>query len=233
MNKMDSNRFVVRGLVSLLLLYIAGSFGLSYAGADSVADRSFQQGGKPVDGSPPALFHSGDRLAAGKFLVAAEKMSDPRFKETVILICRYDSNGAMGLIVNRPTGTKLQAILPDVKGIQKITDTVYIGGPVEMEQLFLLVRSNSAPEESLHIFRNIYLNSSPTVLKELIGGGRKDDDFRVYAGYAGWNPDQLEREISHGDWHVFEGDDKLIFDRNPSSVWPDLILSTSVIQVSL
>jgi putative transcriptional regulator len=234
MKKMDSNRFAVIGLASLVFLCISGFSGLSCAGADQGFGLPIFRHGENLSGivsSPP--FHSGSRLSAGKFLVAAENMTDPRFRESVILICRYDSNGVMGLIINRPTGVKLDDIWPDVEGIQKIMDTVYVGGPVGIEQLFLLVRSESPPEESLHVFRNIYLSSSLTILKELIAGVRKNDDFRVYAGYAGWNPEQLDREVSRGDWHVFEGDDTLIFDRNPSTIWPDLILRTSVIQVRL
>jgi len=166
-------------------------------------------------------------LSKGKFLVAKQDMTDPRFSETVILLIEYGSHGAMGLMINRPTEVRLSTLLPDIKGLKRRDDTVYLGGPVNENQVFLLIRSRTAPKDSLHIFEDIYANASLSELQQLIEGAKTDEKFHAYAGYAGWAPGQLDMEVSRGDWHVLQADSRSVFEKKPSDIWPELIRKVS------
>lgn len=176
----------------------------------------------------PGRSQSEAELAKGKFLVASRHLRDPNFSETVILLIDYDWHGAMGLVINRPTEVKLSTVLPGIEGLQQRRDTVYIGGPVARSQMLLLIRSGSQPEGSRRVFADIYVSSSRTVLQQMIDNANAGERFRVYAGYAGWAPGQLDQEVSRGDWHVLPADAETVFDKAPSEIWPELILRSSV-----
>jgi putative transcriptional regulator len=162
-------------------------------------------------------------LGAGKFLVADRSIRDSLFAEAVILLVDYGPQGAMGLVINHPTEVKLPDVLPNLKGAKKHHDTIQIGGPVGIDQIFMLIRSDSNPQESLHVFGNVYVSTSETVLERMIARPGKGEKFRLYAGYSGWEGGQLEKEVSRGDWHVVDADVQSIFDKKPSAVWQDLI----------
>lgn len=171
----------------------------------------------------PSPYQSRSALFKGKFLVASQDMKDPRFAETVILLVEYSFNGATGLIVNRPTEVRLSSVFPDVKGMEHRKDIVYIGGPVNQGQMLMLVQSKRKPEESQHVFQDIYVSGSQKVLEGMTGTTDMGSRFRIYAGYSGWAPQQLDREVGRGDWHLLEADVKTIFDKEPSQIWPELI----------
>lgn len=162
-------------------------------------------------------------LAKGVFLVASKNIVDPIFKESVIYLISYDKNGAAGVIINHPTKVGLSEVFPDIKGLLKRHDPLYMGGPVTITQLMMIMRSRTPPAGSLQLFDNIYISSDTDYLKRMIDNPGDDEQFRVYAGYAGWNPGQLEHEIARNDWFVTEAHAKFIFDKPASSVWPELI----------
>jgi putative transcriptional regulator len=162
-------------------------------------------------------------LAAGKFLVADRSIRDSLFSEAVVLIVDYGPQGAMGLVINHPTDVKLSDVLPNLKGVRKYHDTVHIGGPVGINDIFMLIQSGSEPEESLHVFGNVYVSNSEKVLERMIAKPGKGEKFRLYAGYSGWTAGQLERELARGDWHVVDADAQSIFDKQPSAIWKELI----------
>jgi putative transcriptional regulator len=178
-------------------------------------------------------FQSYERLSPGKFLVAAKSMEDPRFQETVILLVRHGPDGAMGMIVNLPTGVSISSALPNIRELRKITDKVFVGGPVAGNQLFLLIRTDRTPEGSLHVFKHTYVSSSITTLRHMARDKKSRKRFRVFAGYAGWAGGQLEREVARGSWYVMEAEEKLIFDKDPSDLWQKLISRHSGIMVKL
>lgn len=162
-------------------------------------------------------------LGRGVFLVASRHLLDPNFSQTVVILIEYNAEGAVGLIINRQTGVKLSKVLPEMKALRRRKDTVFAGGPVGVDQLLLLMRSGSKPEESYRVIDDIYLCSSLDVLggmvKQKAGGG----EFRAYAGYAGWTAGQLDSEVARGDWYVITADTESVFSQAPQEVWPRLI----------
>lgn len=180
-----------------------------------------------VDSPMPQPYHSEKMLEKGKFLVASRNMKDPRFSETVILLVDYSQNGAMGLIINRPTKVKLSSILPDKEALKRRSDVVYYGGPVNRNQICLIIKSVSKPEESVHVIGNIYVSSSQKVLDRVIGNQGKGIKFHAHIGYSGWGSRQLEREITMGGWQIVQADPSIIFNKKPSEIWHDLINRSS------
>ena len=182
----------------------------------------------------PALpFHPySDALPAkGKFLVASRAIADPRFQETVVLLIGYDDTGATGLIINRPSKVPLADMLVPVPGLKKRSDIVYYGGPVEGHRIIMLIRSPEKLEGADKVITNVYASTSRSLLERMIGEHKTQKQFRVYAGYAGWLPGQLDREVSRGDWHILSADADSIFEKESSGIWRELILRSATIDV--
>jgi putative transcriptional regulator len=176
----------------------------------------------------PGGSDSKEELAKGKFLVASRKLRDPNFKETVVLLIDYGQDGAMGLVINRPSEITLATVFPDIKALKERKDTIYVGGPVAVNRMLLLVGSPLVPEASQEVTQDVYISSSWKILERLMKNAAKEERFRIFAGYAGWAPDQLDFETSRGDWHVLKADAETVFDKKPAEIWQELILRASV-----
>ena len=157
-------------------------------------------------------------LAVGKLLIASRELPDPNFSETVILLADYSSEGAMGLIINRQTDVPVARAFPKLKNVSPLA-RMYAGGPVGTTKAVGLLRTKAPGKDVRRIVSEIFLAATRESLEGLIASGTDPDHFRVYVGYAGWGPGQLERETAAGAWHVVSGDPALVFDPDPSSVW--------------
>jgi len=231
-SRISKNSVSIAVVIAFILCAISLGMPLIMA-AFSAQDATFSPSRSSVTSLPPGRYNSGSELAKGTFLVANRHLKDPHFSKTVILLIKYDRTGALGLIINQPTDVKLSTVFPEIESLQKLTDTVYIGGPVARGNLFILLQSGSQPEKSQKVFDDIYVSSSKKVITEIIdnaGGGKK---FRVYAGLASWVAGQLDWEVSRGSWNVVQADAENIFSKQPSGIWPGLILQSSTLHVSL
>lgn len=168
------------------------------------------------------------RPAAGHFLIAKRSVSDPNFAESVILLLSYGEGGAMGIIINHPTEMRLKSAFPQVQELQRRDDRLFVGGPVSLSSILLLVRSKGKLERSQQIFGDVHVSSSMQVLREVAKGAGKTVRLRAYAGYAGWGPGQLDHEIERGDWLIAPADATTIFDTKPADVWSKLFDRFSV-----
>ncbi|MBI5885739.1 MAG: YqgE/AlgH family protein [Deltaproteobacteria bacterium] len=163
------------------------------------------------------------RLARGKFLVAKRGMKDMRFAQTVILLLEYGSQGAGGLIINRPTPVAVSDVIKDINPGRLASGKVYIGGPVEPNTIVMLIRASKQPEGALHVFDNVYITSRKDTFDNAASDDRLAADCRLYAGYASWAPLQLDKEIFHGDWFVIDGDVRTVFEAGAEDIWPSLM----------
>jgi putative transcriptional regulator len=162
--------------------------------------------------------------AKGHFLIASRSLGDPSFARTVVLLLSFDdSRGAMGIVVNRPTGVRLAAALPNVKELRHRPERVFLGGPVNAKVMLLLVRTPSQPKASQPIFGDVYASGSLSALRRALEHTGKTERWRAYVGYAGWRPEQLEEEIARGDWYVAPADAATVFDTPPAEMWPKLV----------
>lgn len=177
----------------------------------------------------PAAAQSETELSPGVFLVASRNLGDPNFAEAVVLVVRYDEeNGAMGLIINRPTDVPLSRVFRDIKEAKGRNDLVYSGGPVEPGALLALLKSATKPSDAQKVFGDVYLVSSRDLLIKELGAKVEPSSFHAYLGYAGWGAGQLEHEIALGGWQLLPADAASVFHSDPDSVWPRLIKRTEM-----
>ncbi len=155
------------------------------------------------------------------FLIATPELQDPNFAKSVVLLIDYGDNGAMGLVINRPTDVTLSEVFPDIDGFQNRTETLFFGGPVQLDSVYILVRSESQASNSIPVLKDLYLTGDPSALVQSFNDRRQQ--ARAYAGYAGWAAQQLEAEIARGDWAIVPADAQTVFDAVPEEIWQKLI----------
>ena len=224
-----AQRFIFRFLLAILILQTA-PFLIPRLAAESTDPNPAHLGfNAAIPKEKPGGPGPREELAKGKFLVASRQLLDPNFKETVVLLVDYGLDGAMGLVINRPSTVKLATVFPDIKELKQRKDTIYVGGPVDVNKMLLLVRSPKMPEGATTVTPGVYISSSWKVLENLMKKKENQDEhFRLFAGYAGWAPSQLDFERTRGDWYVLKADAETVFSENPSEVWPELIRRVSV-----
>jgi putative transcriptional regulator len=212
--------FILALFIGLTNVYLRGE---GLYGQNFSLYFSNQTFGQPLD----RYAQSDLALSKGMFLVAARNLLDPNFSQTVVLLIDYSENGAVGLVINRPSLVDLDEVFPDLKGERIRKSAVFIGGPVAVDELFFIILSEKQPEESFHVFDEVYISSNLDLLEKIAREKDGKEKFRVYAGYAGWAPDQLEMEVSLGGWYVMHADVESIFSKEPRDVWSELIYKSS------
>jgi len=160
--------------------------------------------------------------APGSFLVATREQQG-FFAETVVLLIEHDADGSVGLVVNHPTRLPLAKLLPDVGGAENGARPVFLGGPVSLKDVTLLIRADKAPPRAVHVVDDVYATRSLKTLREITEGKLKGARFRAYAGYAGWAPGQLESEIARGAWNVVPAQADAVFTHHPGKLWHRLV----------
>lgn len=153
---------------------------------------------------------------ANHFLIAMPAMVDPNFARSLTYLCEHNEEGALGVVINRPTEMNLGALFDQV-GIPleasapaDLADRpVYFGGPVQTDRGFVLHRPGGEWQSTLHV-GNLGLTSSRDVLQSLASGGAPQDVL-ITLGYAGWSAGQLEWEISQNAWLTVAADPQIIF----------------------
>jgi putative transcriptional regulator len=167
-------------------------------------------------------------LAGGKLLIAARGLPDGNFSRTVILLIAYNDKGAMGVVVNRRADLPLARVFPDLASPGASVSQAFLGGPVERTGAIGLVRGPDTPADARHIVDGVSLVSTREALEGLVKAGTTPSRFRVYLGYAGWGPGQLDAETLEGSWHVASGEAGVVFDPDPAATWQRQIARTEV-----
>jgi putative transcriptional regulator len=162
-------------------------------------------------------------LATGKVLVIRRDAPDPHFSESVILLVQHDEKGAVGLMLNRRTTMPISSALRELPTAVGHSDPVFVGGPVQLETVFALARAPRKPEGAAEVAGDIYLLAARPALEKALRGPSSPSALRVYLGYCGWGPRQLENEVSHGGWYIFDRREDVTFDTDPTTLWSRLI----------
>ncbi|HEX2174730.1 MAG TPA: YqgE/AlgH family protein [Nocardioidaceae bacterium] len=155
---------------------------------------------------------SGADLLTGRLLVATPKLEDPNFARTVVLLLDHDDDGALGVIISRPTTVPVAEVLPGWSELVSGPDVLFSGGPVATDSALALAVVDGSDDEAPVGWKQLYpgaglvdLDAPPELLADVLTG------MRVFAGYAGWGSGQLEEEVAEGAWYVVpaERDDLL------------------------
>ncbi|MBT8077981.1 MAG: YqgE/AlgH family protein [Gammaproteobacteria bacterium] len=163
--------------------------------------------------------HAETSPGAGRLLIATELVGGPAFRHTVVLILRYNDAGTLGLIVNRPTDIDPAEALPDLDGVARYEGSLFFGGPVGMHTLRLLLRTETPPEDAVNVFGNVYM---VPLTEALLALEPDASSLRLYLGYAGWSPGQLERELLEGSWNIAKATTEAVFSPEPGDLWKRL-----------
>lgn len=154
------------------------------------------------------------------FLIAMPAMADPHFAKALTLICEHNQQGALGVVVNRPTDMTLGTLFDQVeiplndRGVGNLP--VYFGGPVQVDRGFVLHRPVGGWQSTLSVGGELGLTTSKDVLEALgHGQGPGVKNVLVSLGYAGWAPGQLEQELGQNAWLTVKAEPAVIFDLPP------------------
>jgi len=169
----------------------------------------------------PAAAAEGDANAI--FLVASPELADPNFRETVVLVTHPREGAPWGVIINRPLDHPLSEVFTDIETLKERKDALFLGGPVSRGGLVFLVRTQEPPPRAVEVLHGVYFVGDVEWIEGLLRRSEPTRGLRVYAGYAGWAPGQLQVEIARGGWHVLPADAVTVFDTEPGRIWPELM----------
>ena len=155
-------------------------------------------------------------------LVAKPGLLDPNFRETVVLVARTEGAQTLGVILNRPTELKLADLWQGNASADGYTDRVFFGGPVLNRTLVALFRSPTPPgAPAFEVLSHVYLSMHPDNLEHLLA--QKTATYRLYAGFSGWAPRQLEGEIEREGWYVLPAREDMLFRKDTAGMWLELV----------
>ena len=173
-----------------------------------------------------------DKPGSAIFLVARHDMPDPNFHDSVVVVTQQGAGAPVGLIVNKPTTIALSTVFPEIAALRGRGDVLFYGGPVSRQQLFIVFRAAKPPddEDAIELIEGVYMSMSGEVIKQIVSSGAPPERFRIFAGYAGWAPMQLQAEVGRGDWHLARPDAATIFSASPEKVWRELFRSAAAVK---
>lgn len=158
----------------------------------------------------------------GRFLVAGPKLQDRNFFKTVVLMLEHSGDGAMGLVVNRPSSLSVANAVSGHIEIPDDGEAVFAGGPVEPADLFLLHEDRSLDGQSVEVVDDVFVTTAAPAFEKVLEPAAVPRARRVLCGYAGWSPGQLENELRTGDWMSVEATAEALFDTDPYELWDEL-----------
>ena len=165
---------------------------------------------------------SGETRSPDAILITARgELQDPFFKEAVVLVTNGLGPGPVGVIINRPTRVPVSRLFPDIEAVAKLNAKVYFGGPVRPAAVSFVFRAAARPEHAIAILEGIYLSTDEDLLRTLLARDKPMDGLRIFAGYSGWAPGQLEAEIARGDWKLEPAKPEKVFEWRRELPWPE------------
>jgi putative transcriptional regulator len=163
------------------------------------------------------------RLRIGDLLVATPALLDPNFERTVVLMLDLDDNGALGVVLNRPSRVPVAEVLPEWTDVAGEPDVLFQGGPVSTDSALAVGASTIHgvdPDAEPVGFRRLFddvgivdLDTPTEIVVPALTG------MRIFAGYAGWGDEQLQAEIREGSWFVVPSVPDDLFGNDPLGLW--------------
>jgi putative transcriptional regulator len=152
--------------------------------------------------------------ARGRLLVATPDLRDPNFARTVVLVLEHGDEGALGVVLNRPIDLAVSEVLPDWADLTSSPSCLFVGGPVAPTAVIGLGRGTGP------VFQPLFDGLGTLDLEaDPVSAGAAMDGLRVFVGYAGWAPGQLDEELTAGGWLVLDLQPDDPFSADPSRLW--------------
>ena len=159
------------------------------------------------------------RSLKGQLLVAAPALVDPNFRRTVVLVGEHTDEGALGVVLNRPAETTVREALPELTAIVEGAEQVFVGGPVQPSAIVVIADFVEPDRAGSLVLDTVGFLSAEVDPLEL-GEVRR---ARVFAGYAGWGPGQLDGELEEESWIVEQALPEDVFTSDPDDLWSDVL----------
>jgi putative transcriptional regulator len=157
----------------------------------------------------------------GQLILDNGKLRGSFFHRTVILICQHDSEGAFGLVLNRSTNNKVgEAVVANLPDTLKETP-LFLGGPVQPQALSYLHNDAFLPDAN--VMANLCLGHSLDTLIDIGESFSPSVQLKIFAGYAGWSPGQLDDEMKRDTWMTHPASLELVFHPTPEQLWPTIL----------
>ena len=160
----------------------------------------------------------------GRLLLATPPLADPDFDRTVVYVLEHHEDGAIGLVINRPTESSLEGPLDRWIELQSAPSSVFAGGPVETGAMIGLATTKVLVDDATEhltpisgVIASTDLSADPALVAAHV------DAVRVFRGYAGWGAGQLEAEIEQGAWLVLDAEIGDVFSERPDELWYDVL----------
>jgi putative transcriptional regulator len=160
-----------------------------------------------------------DESLRGKLLIASPALVDPNFARTVVLITEHTEEGAMGVVLNRPSETSVEEVAPELAAVVD-EEPVFIGGPVQPQALVVLAEFSDPEAAAWIVVADVGFVAAQTDGERLERAVRRG---RVYAGYSGWGESQLEGELAEEAWIVEPPMASELFPDDPGTLWQDVL----------
>ena len=155
--------------------------------------------------------------SVGKILISEPFLQDMYFRRSVVLLADYNEEGSFGLILNKPTESRLGDVISEVGDFNP---KLFLGGPVQTDALFFVHRLGNQIEGSLPLKGNVSWGGNVEQIKTMIREKRiSQNDIRFFIGYSGWSPKQLDDELKRNSWVVSDKNVEKIFDVEATSLW--------------
>lgn len=162
----------------------------------------------------------------GSLLVASPELADPNFRQSVVLVVQHGDEGALGLVLNRPTQMTVQQVVAQATGGKcPCTERIYIGGPCEGPLMALHNRSEAG---EIEVLPGVYFSGAPENLRPIVELARQP--LRMFGGYAGWSAGQLEAELDEQAWRVAPATARHVFG-SEEGLWERLTSSLEVLSL--
>ena len=158
----------------------------------------------------------------GILLIAKPGLPDPNFSEAVVLVAWTEDGSTIGVVLNRPSTQRLADIAPNWPQAEGFKSPIYSGGPVMRQVLVALFESENDPKaRAFRVLPHVYLSMHPGNLEPLIA--RPPARMRLYSGFSGWAPRQLEAEVDRGTWYMVRATEDVIFRKDTAGMWQELV----------
>src|SRR5437763_795022 len=156
----------------------------------------------------------------GQLLVAGPSLLDPNFWRTVVLVVEHNEEGALGLVLNRPSETSVAEAVPQLTELLDPEERLCIGGPVQPSAVIVLAQFEDASDAALVAFDDVGVLGTGPSPEELTAGVKSG---RAFLGHAGWGPGQLDGELGRGDWILEPARLEDAFSTQARGLWSDVL----------
>ena len=156
----------------------------------------------------------------GKLLIAGPPLLDPNFWRTVVLVIEHTEEGALGLVLNRPSETTVGEAVPQLEALVDSEDQLFIGGPVQPSAVIVLGEFEDPGDAALLAFGDVGVLGTDASLEETEAGLRRG---RAFVGHAGWGPSQLDDEVERGDWILEAATIEDAFTSDAPGLWSSVL----------